>query len=77
MTSAKVSDFLTPSPGPLSAFVCFGPLALCGHPFQDLGHSQVIIVEDDLEVAPDFFDYFEATLPILNADQGQAAFSMN
>jgi len=39
------------------------------HTFQDLGHSQVIIVEDDLEVAPDFFDYFEATLPILRADK--------
>ena len=45
--------------------------------FQDLGHSQVIIVEDDLEVAPDFFDYFEATLPILRADQGQARFGIN
>jgi len=35
------------------------------HEFQ---HEQVIIVEDDLEVAPDFFEYFEATLPILRRD---------
>lgn len=33
-------------------------------------YDQVIIVEDDLEVAPDFYDYFEATLPILKADKG-------
>ena len=32
-------------------------------------HDQVIIVEDDLEVAPDFYEYFEATLPILKADK--------
>ena len=29
---------------------------------------QVIIVEDDLEFAPDFFEYFEATLPVLKSD---------
>lgn len=33
-----------------------------------LGYQQVIVVEDDLEVAPDFYEYFEATLPILKAD---------
>jgi len=32
-------------------------------------YDQVIIVEDDLEVAPDFYEYFEATLPILKADK--------
>ena len=32
-------------------------------------HDQVIIVEDDLEVAPDFFDYFESTLPLLKKDR--------
>ena len=32
------------------------------------GYHQVIIVEDDLEVAEDFFEYFEATLPILRSD---------
>ena len=31
-------------------------------------YQQVIIVEDDLEVSPDFFDYFESTLPVLKAD---------
>ena len=30
--------------------------------------SQVIIVEDDLEIAPDFYEYFSATLPVLRAD---------
>ena len=33
-----------------------------------MGYSQVIIVEDDLEVSEDFFEYFEATLPILRSD---------
>ena len=32
------------------------------------GYHQVIVVEDDLEFAEDFFEYFEATLPILRAD---------
>lgn len=32
------------------------------------GHEQLIVLEEDLEVAPDFFDYFEATLPVLVAD---------
>eukprot|EP00095_Tigriopus_kingsejongensis_P000546 snap_masked-scaffold212_size255419-processed-gene-1.10 protein:Tk00546 transcript:snap_masked-scaffold212_size255419-processed-gene-1.10-mRNA-1 annotation:"alpha- -mannosyl-glycoprotein 2-beta-n-acetylglucosaminyltransferase" len=36
--------------------------------FHALKYEQVIVVEDDLEVAPDFFEYFEATLPILRAD---------
>ena len=31
-------------------------------------YQQVIIVEDDLEVSPDFFEYFEATLPLLRRD---------
>ena len=31
-------------------------------------YDQVIIVEDDLEVAPDFYQFFESTLPILKAD---------
>ena len=33
-----------------------------------MNYKQVIIVEDDLEVSPDFFDYFEAALPILKSD---------
>ncbi|XP_056458481.1 alpha-1,3-mannosyl-glycoprotein 2-beta-N-acetylglucosaminyltransferase a [Gadus chalcogrammus] len=32
------------------------------------GHKAVIIVEDDLEVAPDFFEYFEALYPLLRSD---------
>ena len=28
----------------------------------------MIIVEDDLEIAPDFFEYFTATLPLLRSD---------
>ncbi|CAG02737.1 unnamed protein product [Tetraodon nigroviridis] len=36
--------------------------------FRRLSHSAVVIVEDDLEVAPDFFEYFRATLPLLEAD---------
>ncbi len=37
--------------------------------FFEFGYDQVIVVEDDLEVAPDFFEYFEATLPILKEDK--------
>jgi len=33
-----------------------------------MGYDQVIIVEDDLEISPDFFEYFTATLPLLKAD---------
>ncbi|CAL8122859.1 unnamed protein product [Orchesella dallaii] len=39
-----------------------------GHVFNSLGFEFVIIVEDDLDIAPDFFEYFEATLPLLNQD---------
>jgi len=35
------------------------------HQFQ---HDQVVIVEDDLEVSPDFYDYFEAALQVLKKD---------
>ena len=30
---------------------------------------QVIVVEDDLEISPDFFEYFSATLPLLRQDK--------
>ena len=30
---------------------------------------QVIVVEDDLEISPDFFEYFSATLPLLKQDK--------
>lgn len=36
--------------------------------FKTLSHSSVVIVEDDLEVAPDFFEYFTALLPLLQSD---------
>lgn len=36
--------------------------------FKTLSHSSVVIVEDDLEVAPDFFEYFRALLPFLRSD---------
>lgn len=34
-----------------------------------MGFEQVIVVEDDLEISPDFFEYFSATLPILKKDK--------
>ncbi|KAJ8366764.1 hypothetical protein AAFF_G00342570 [Aldrovandia affinis] len=36
--------------------------------FHALAYSTVVIVEDDLEVAPDFFEYFRALYPILRSD---------
>ncbi|TDH04426.1 hypothetical protein EPR50_G00152440 [Perca flavescens] len=36
--------------------------------FYKFFQSTVVIVEDDLEVAPDFFEYFRALYPILRAD---------
>ncbi|XP_032413931.1 alpha-1,3-mannosyl-glycoprotein 2-beta-N-acetylglucosaminyltransferase a [Xiphophorus hellerii] len=36
--------------------------------FRTLSHSSVVIVEDDLEVAPDFFEYFRALHPVLRSD---------
>ncbi|XP_034730674.1 alpha-1,3-mannosyl-glycoprotein 2-beta-N-acetylglucosaminyltransferase a [Etheostoma cragini] len=36
--------------------------------FKTFFHSSVVIVEDDLEVAPDFFEYFQALLPLLKSD---------
>ncbi|XP_034016769.1 alpha-1,3-mannosyl-glycoprotein 2-beta-N-acetylglucosaminyltransferase b [Thalassophryne amazonica] len=36
--------------------------------FNVFSQSTVVIVEDDLEVAPDFFEYFRALYPILRAD---------
>jgi len=37
--------------------------------FNTMGYNQVIIVEDDLEISPDFYQYFSATLPILRKDK--------
>ncbi|XP_023250627.1 alpha-1,3-mannosyl-glycoprotein 2-beta-N-acetylglucosaminyltransferase-like [Seriola lalandi dorsalis] len=36
--------------------------------FNTFSHTTVVIVEDDLEVAPDFFEYFRALYPILRSD---------
>ncbi|GLH00155.1 Alpha-1,3-mannosyl-glycoprotein 2-beta-N-acetylglucosaminyltransferase [Gryllus bimaculatus] len=36
--------------------------------FFHFNFQTVIIVEDDLDVAPDFFEYFSATLPLLRRD---------
>ncbi|XP_062265451.1 alpha-1,3-mannosyl-glycoprotein 2-beta-N-acetylglucosaminyltransferase b isoform X1 [Platichthys flesus] len=36
--------------------------------FNTFSQSTVVVVEDDLEVAPDFFEYFQALYPILRAD---------
>jgi len=37
--------------------------------FNIYNYETVIIVEDDLDVAPDFYEYFKATLPILHKDE--------
>ncbi|CAL8248318.1 unnamed protein product [Lota lota] len=39
-----------------------------GQVLRTIGHEAVIIVEDDLEVAPDFFEYFQALYPLLQGD---------
>lgn len=39
-----------------------------GQVFGGLRHAAAVVVEDDLEVAPDFFEYFQATYPLLRAD---------
>jgi len=36
--------------------------------FDGRGFERVIILEDDMELSPDFFSFFEATAPILDAD---------
>jgi len=36
--------------------------------FNVFNYDQVVIVEDDLEVSPDFYEYFSATLPLLKTD---------
>uniref|UniRef100_A0A7E4VHZ8 Alpha-1,3-mannosyl-glycoprotein 2-beta-N-acetylglucosaminyltransferase n=1 Tax=Panagrellus redivivus TaxID=6233 RepID=A0A7E4VHZ8_PANRE len=38
------------------------------HVFNKLGVDSVIITEDDLDIAPDFFDYFAGTRWLLDAD---------
>lgn len=36
--------------------------------FDELGFGQAILLEEDLEVSPDFFSYFGAMLPMLRSD---------
>ncbi|KFV12850.1 PREDICTED: alpha-1,3-mannosyl-glycoprotein 2-beta-N-acetylglucosaminyltransferase [Pterocles gutturalis] len=40
-----------------------------GQIFRSFRYRAVIVVEDDLEIAPDFFEYFQAALPLLLADR--------
>ncbi|XP_030826474.1 LOW QUALITY PROTEIN: alpha-1,3-mannosyl-glycoprotein 2-beta-N-acetylglucosaminyltransferase-like, partial [Camarhynchus parvulus] len=39
-----------------------------GQVFRAFRYRAAIVVEDDLEVAPDFFEYFQAVLPLLEQD---------
>ena len=39
-----------------------------GRLFREYSYNAVIILEDDLELAPDFFEYFQAALPLLRQD---------
>ncbi|XP_008506190.1 alpha-1,3-mannosyl-glycoprotein 2-beta-N-acetylglucosaminyltransferase [Equus przewalskii] len=39
-----------------------------GQVFHRFKFPAAVVVEDDLEVAPDFFEYFQATYPLLRAD---------
>jgi hypothetical protein len=36
--------------------------------FDEMGHPRVIVLEDDLEIAVDFFDFFSAVEPLLDTD---------
>lgn len=36
--------------------------------FNELGYDNVLVVEDDLDIAPDFFEYFLALYPVLRSD---------
>ncbi|KAI3434434.1 hypothetical protein D9Q98_002511 [Chlorella vulgaris] len=36
--------------------------------FDCFGYDRLIILEDDMQLSPDFFSFFEATAPILDAD---------
>lgn len=36
--------------------------------FDNFGFQQVIFLEEDMEISPDFFSYFDAMLPILRSD---------
>ncbi|CAK9073014.1 unnamed protein product [Durusdinium trenchii] len=56
-------------------FMPTGYQRLCAHYgwafsqiFDVLGYEQAIVLEEDLEIASDFFSYFQATLPLLRSD---------
>jgi alpha-1,3-mannosyl-glycoprotein beta-1,2-N-acetylglucosaminyltransferase len=38
------------------------------HLFNSMEYKQLVVIEDDMEVSPDFFHYFEAFLPVLRSD---------
>ncbi|PNY10713.1 alpha-1,3-mannosyl-glycoprotein 2-beta-N-acetylglucosaminyltransferase-like protein [Trifolium pratense] len=46
-----------------------------GQLFDKHNFSRVIILEDDMEIAPDFFDYFEAMATLLDKDKSIMAVS--
>lgn len=37
--------------------------------FRTLNYDTLIVVEDDLDIAPDFFEYFRALYPVLKTDE--------
>lgn len=39
-----------------------------GQVFDQMGFSSAVILEEDIDVAPDFFEYFSALMPILKQD---------
>lgn len=39
-----------------------------GQMFDTFNHSTVLILEDDLDISPDIFDYFSSTQPLLKHD---------
>ena len=62
--------------GPLSAYFSLATHYAKGlkYAFKD-GSQRVIILEDDLELARDFFEYFQAFAPILDVDESLLAVS--
>ncbi|CAJ1398974.1 unnamed protein product [Effrenium voratum] len=72
LTSGELARHLRFSP---KKFLPSGYERLCSHYawafsqlFDVLGFEQAIVLEEDLEISPDFFSYFQATWPLLRAD---------
>ncbi|KAJ8290158.1 hypothetical protein GJAV_G00009400 [Gymnothorax javanicus] len=59
---------LLPLPHLPSSFLLLLCILLFVSVFNTLSYSTVVIVEDDLEVAPDFYEYFRALYPVLCSD---------